>query len=85
LTFVYGYRDLDEAIRIANSLPYAFHASVFSADIAIALRAAKHLDASAVLVNDHTAFLTDWMPLTMVPTIASTLALRSTMTGDAPP
>jgi acyl-CoA reductase-like NAD-dependent aldehyde dehydrogenase len=33
-----------------------------SADIAIALRAAKHLDASAVLVNDHTAFRTDWMP-----------------------
>jgi acyl-CoA reductase-like NAD-dependent aldehyde dehydrogenase len=62
LTCVYGYRDLDEAIRIANSLPYAFQASVFSADIAVALRAAKHLDASAVLVNDHTAFRTDWMP-----------------------
>lgn len=62
LTCVYGYRDLDEAIGIANSLPYAFQASVFSADIAIALRAAKHLDASAVLVNDHTAFRTDWMP-----------------------
>jgi len=62
LTCVFGYRDLDEAIRIANSLPYAFQASVFSADIAVALKAAKHLDASAVLVNDHTAFRTDWMP-----------------------
>ena len=41
LTCVYGYRDLDDAIQIANSLPYAFQASVFSSDIAAALRAAN--------------------------------------------
>ena len=64
LTCVYGYRELEEAIGIANSLPYAFQASVFSSDVAVALKAAKHLDASAVLVNDHTAFRTDWMPFT---------------------
>lgn len=64
LTCVYGYRELKEAIGIANSLPYAFQASVFSSDVAVALKAAKHLDASAVLVNDHTAFRTDWMPFT---------------------
>ena len=62
LTCVYGYSELDEAIRIANSLPYAFQASVFSKDITVALKAARQLDASAVLVNDHTAFRTDWMP-----------------------
>jgi acyl-CoA reductase-like NAD-dependent aldehyde dehydrogenase len=62
LTCVYGYSELRDAIRIANSLPYAFQASVFSSDIAVALTAARHLDASAVLVNDHTAFRTDWMP-----------------------
>jgi acyl-CoA reductase-like NAD-dependent aldehyde dehydrogenase len=62
LTCVYGYSELDDAIKIANSLPYAFQASVFSSDIAVALKAAKHLNASAVLVNDHTAFRTDWMP-----------------------
>ena len=62
LTCVYGYRNLDDAIESANSLPYAFQASVFSLDIAVALRAAKRLDAAAVLVNDHTAFRTDWMP-----------------------
>jgi acyl-CoA reductase-like NAD-dependent aldehyde dehydrogenase len=62
LTCIYGYSDLDRAIGIANSLPYAFQASVFSSDIAVALRAAKCLDGSAVLVNDHTAFRTDWMP-----------------------
>lgn len=59
---VYRYDDIDRAIEIANSLPYAFQASVFSSDIGPAMRAAERLDASAVMVNDHTAFRTDWMP-----------------------
>jgi acyl-CoA reductase-like NAD-dependent aldehyde dehydrogenase len=62
VTCVYRYRDLDDAIAIANSLPVAFQASVFAQDIGIALHAAEHLDASAVMVNDTTAFRTDWMP-----------------------
>ncbi len=62
VTCVYGYDDLDKAIAIANSLPYAFQASVFSSEIEPALRAAERLDASAVMINDHTAFRTDWMP-----------------------
>jgi acyl-CoA reductase-like NAD-dependent aldehyde dehydrogenase len=62
VTCIYAYRDLDEAIARANSLPYAFQASVFSSDINAALRSAKLLEASAVMVNDHTAFRTDWMP-----------------------
>jgi len=62
VTCVYGFRELDKAIDIANSLPFAFQASVFSADIGPALRAARRLDASTVLINDHTAFRTDWMP-----------------------
>ncbi len=62
VTCVYPFADLDQAIEIANGLPYAFQASVFSKDIGPALRAARRLDASTVLVNDHTAFRTDWMP-----------------------
>jgi acyl-CoA reductase-like NAD-dependent aldehyde dehydrogenase len=62
VTWVYGFESLDDAIEIANSLPVAFQASVFSTDICPALRAAKRLDASAVMINDHTAFRTDWMP-----------------------
>ncbi|QNI33960.1 aldehyde dehydrogenase family protein [Alloacidobacterium dinghuense] len=62
VTCVYGFEKLDDAIEIANSLPFAFQASVFSTDIEPALRAAQRLDASAVMVNDHTAFRTDWMP-----------------------
>ena len=46
----------------ANSLPVAFQASVFANDIDVALHAADRLDASAVMINDHTAFRTDWMP-----------------------
>ena len=59
---VYRYDDLDEAIARANSLPTAFQASVFAQDIDVAMRAANRLEASAVMINDPTAFRTDWMP-----------------------
>jgi acyl-CoA reductase-like NAD-dependent aldehyde dehydrogenase len=62
VTCVRSYRDLDEAIAAANSLPVAFQASVFAQDIGIALFAAERLDASAIMINDTTAFRTDWMP-----------------------
>ncbi|MEO2003431.1 MAG: aldehyde dehydrogenase family protein [Candidatus Poribacteria bacterium] len=53
---------LDDAITRANDVPLAFQAAVFSSDIDTALAAAKGLDATAVMVNDHTAFRVDWMP-----------------------
>ncbi|MCP4042941.1 MAG: aldehyde dehydrogenase family protein, partial [Gammaproteobacteria bacterium] len=59
---VYSYAEINAAIEQANRLPYAFQASVFSKDIDFALRAYKRLDASAVMINDHTAFRVDWMP-----------------------
>ena len=62
VTCVYGFQELDRAIDAANALPFAFQASIFSTDIAPALRAAERFDASCVLINDHTAFRTDWMP-----------------------
>jgi acyl-CoA reductase-like NAD-dependent aldehyde dehydrogenase len=62
LTCIYGYSDLEEAIGRANSLPVAFQASIFTRDINTALKAAQLVDASAVMVNDHTAFRSDWMP-----------------------
>ena len=62
VTCVYGFQELDRAIDSANALPFAFQASIFSTDIAPALRAAERFDASSVLINDHTAFRTDWMP-----------------------
>ena len=59
---VYGYDTIDEAVTAANSLPFAFQASVFTPHMATALRIGHALDASAVMVNEHTAFRTDWMP-----------------------
>ncbi|MBM3516314.1 MAG: aldehyde dehydrogenase family protein [Alphaproteobacteria bacterium] len=59
---VYPYTDIDEAIARANALPVAFQAAVCTRDLATALRAYRRLDASAVMVNDHTAFRVDWMP-----------------------
>lgn len=59
---VYPYDDIAQAIEVANRIPYAFQASIFSQSLDPVLYAAEHLDASAVMVNDHTAFRTDWMP-----------------------
>ena len=59
---VYAYDDLDEAIARANHPAFSFHAAIFTRDLNTAFRAYDLLDASAVIVNDHTAFRVDWMP-----------------------
>ena len=59
---VYEYDRLDDAIERANGLPVAFQAAVFTQDIDLATAVARRLDASAVMINDHTAFRTDGMP-----------------------
>jgi acyl-CoA reductase-like NAD-dependent aldehyde dehydrogenase len=59
---VYAYEDMDSAIDQANALPFAFQAAVFSNNLQRSLRAYKRLSASAVMINDFTAFRVDWMP-----------------------
>lgn len=59
---VYPYDDIDEAIAKANSLPVAFQAAVCTRDLDTMLHVYRHIDASAVMINDHTAFRVDWMP-----------------------
>lgn len=59
---VYAYQDINDALAQANSLPFAFQSAVFTRSIDTALRVYKQMDASAVMVNDHTAFRVDWMP-----------------------
>lgn len=59
---VYSYHDSNDAIFLANDLPYAFQASVFTPNLDFALGVANQLAASAVMINDHTAFRVDWMP-----------------------
>lgn len=59
---VYPCRDLNDAIARANDVPFSFQAALFTRNIDTALRGFKRINASAVMVNDHTAFRVDWMP-----------------------
>ena len=59
---IYSYNDLDKAINTANNLDLHFQSAVFTKNIDTALYCIKKLNATAVMVNDHTAFRVDWMP-----------------------
>lgn len=59
---IYPCVDMEEAIRRANQLPVSFQAAVFTRDIQNAMYFYRMLDASAVMLNDHTAFRVDHMP-----------------------
>lgn len=59
---IYSYADRADAIKAANSLNLHFQAAVFTKDIDVTLDCVKKLNATAVMVNDHTAFRVDWMP-----------------------
>lgn len=59
---LYSYADREEAIRQANALDVHFQAAVFTKNLDLALDTVKKLNATAVMVNDHTAFRVDWMP-----------------------
>ena len=59
---VYPVRDLDHALGLANIEPYAFQASIFTEQLDEVYRAYAAFDASAIMVNDHTAFRDDAMP-----------------------
>jgi acyl-CoA reductase-like NAD-dependent aldehyde dehydrogenase len=48
---VLGYRDLDDAVRIANDSIYGLSAQVYSADVAAATSVARRLRTGAVNVN----------------------------------
>ncbi|WIW95795.1 aldehyde dehydrogenase family protein [Altererythrobacter rubellus] len=61
---VYSYDNVDDAIARANSLDVSFQAAVFTNDLNAAMHTYRNINASAVMVNDHTAFRTDWMPFT---------------------
>jgi len=59
---IYPFTDMDDAIAAANALDVAFQAAVYSRHIDTAMHAASRLAASAVMINEHTAFRVDWMP-----------------------
>ncbi len=59
---VYPFQDRNEAVKKANGLDVHFQAAVFTKDLDVALDTVKKLNATSVMVNDHTAFRVDWMP-----------------------
>lgn len=59
---IYPFKNIDEAIQRANSLSVSFQGAVFTKNIDTSLKVVKQLNATAVMVNDHTAFRVDWMP-----------------------
>lgn len=59
---VYSFDQVEDAIELANDLPVAFQAAVFSQDINRAHEIAAALDGSAIMINEHTAFRDDIMP-----------------------
>ncbi|WP_433365322.1 aldehyde dehydrogenase family protein [Actinoplanes sp. CA-142083] len=53
------YRDLDEAIALANDGGYGLQAGIFTSDLGAALRAARELTFGGVLINQAPAFRAD--------------------------
>lgn len=59
---VYTYDSFDEALSAANIHPHAFQAAIYTSNLDAMYAAYDAFDASAVMVNDHTAFRDDGMP-----------------------
>jgi acyl-CoA reductase-like NAD-dependent aldehyde dehydrogenase len=59
---VQTYRDLDDALALANDTRYGLQAAVFTAELSTALRAARELDFGGVLINEVPTWRTDQMP-----------------------
>ena len=57
---VIGYRDLDDAVRIANDSVYGLSAQVYGADVAVATAVARRIRSGAVNVN--TSMFTAYAP-----------------------
>jgi acyl-CoA reductase-like NAD-dependent aldehyde dehydrogenase len=53
VTCVLTYRDLDEAVRIANGIQFGLAASIWTADAARGMKLAERLECGIIWINDH--------------------------------
>ena len=56
------YRDVDDALALANDTRYGLQAAIYTSDLALALRAARELRYGGVLVNEVPTWRADQMP-----------------------
>ncbi len=59
---IYEVDEMAQAIELANGLEVSFQAAVWTSNIDNAFYVRKHINAAAIMVNDHTAFRIDGMP-----------------------
>lgn len=59
---VYSYDDFETVLEKVNHDQFAFQSAIFTRDLREILRAYDVVEASALMVNDHTAFRDDVMP-----------------------
>lgn len=62
VTLIIPFEKIEEAIEIANDVPYGLQAGVFTSNIETAMKMIDHLDFGAVLINDTSDFRVDTMP-----------------------
>ena len=62
LVGVQVYDELDEALRLANDTRYGLQAGIFTAELDVALKAARTLDFGGVTVNEVPTWRADQMP-----------------------
>jgi phenylacetaldehyde dehydrogenase len=53
VTCVLAYKDLDEAARIANDIPFGLGASIWTSDAAKGMKLAERLNCGVIWINDH--------------------------------
>jgi acyl-CoA reductase-like NAD-dependent aldehyde dehydrogenase len=53
VTCVLTYRDIDEAVHIANDIPFGLGASVWTGDAARGMKLAERLECGVIWINDH--------------------------------
>lgn len=59
---VVTFNSVEEAVELANRIPYGLQAAVFTSDLARALRVAEEIEAGAVIINDSTRLRWDALP-----------------------
>lgn len=57
-----SYEKVEEALEEVARIPFAFQASLFGNDNSELIKLSQQVRAGTVLINEHPAFRTDWMP-----------------------